>query len=260
MKATNKVYAVLTGDLVKSSRLAPEQSKGAMAWLRQAVKEFAALHSDTVVGRLDTFRHDSWQCLLSRPELGVSAAVFLRAALRMQSEPKTKYDTRIAIGVGSVESVVKRRISDSRGQAFTRSGKALDAMKDGCLAYAPAAERAAAGLWIARGVVPLLDCIVSDWTAVEARAMHGALRGWTQEQTAEQWPPDPETGKKPTRQAIAKSLARAHGASVEAVLRWVESAIEQPWEVAHPQSNPGRLQPPDESSTVCPEKEGRSGA
>jgi hypothetical protein len=95
---------------------------------------------------------------------------------------------------------------------------------------------------------------------VEARAVHGASKGWTQEQTVEQWPPDPETGKKPTRQAIAKSLARAHGASVEAVLRWVESVIEQPWEVAQTQSNLGRLQAPDEISTVCPEREGRPAA
>jgi hypothetical protein len=227
MSGAAKTYAVLTGDLVKSSRLTVDQSQGAMSCLRQAADAFTALYPDSAVGRPDTFRHDSWQWLLSRPELGIRAAVFLRAALRMRSDPKTKYDTRVAIGTGPVESIAKRRVSDSRGPAFTRSGKALDALKDGCLAYAPAEDPAVAGLWTARSVVPLLDCIISDWTATESRAVYGALMGWTQEQTAEQWPVSETTGRKPTRQAVRDSLCRAHWLAVEGVLKWVKAAFEQ---------------------------------
>ena len=124
-----------------------------------------------------------------------------------------------------MDAVARRRVSDSRGPAFTRSGKGLDAMADGRLAYAPADDSAPAGLWIARGIVPLLDCIVGGWTAAESRAAAGALMGWTQERTARQWPANETTGRRPTRQAVCDSLKRAHWPAVESVLKTVEESI-----------------------------------
>jgi len=40
-----------------------------------------------------------------------------------------KYDTRLSIGIGSVDFVAENRISDFRGLAFTLSGRGLDGMK-----------------------------------------------------------------------------------------------------------------------------------
>lgn len=181
----NKPYAVLTGDLVKSSRMSPAQSTSAMERLRQLAQEFEAVYPKSTHGQLDTFRHDSWQWLLTKPELALRAAVFMRTGLRSLSDRHVKFDTRVAIGTGTVETIVEHRISDSRGSAFTRSGKALDAMKKySRLAYAAESD-IAAEQWLVGGLVPLLDCIVTVWTPIEARAVHGALRGWTQEETAE---------------------------------------------------------------------------
>lgn len=238
MVDTSPIYAVLTGDLVKSSRMTAEQSTSAMGRLRTLAKEFEAAYTDATIGQFDTFRHDSWQWLLVKPELALRAAVFMRAGLRVLSDGKIKFDTRIAIGTGTVESIAKRRISDSRGAAFARSGKTLDAMKSNRFAYACAEEMKPSEICLANAVAPLLDCIATDWTAVEARAIHGALLGLTQEQVAETWPVPQRTGKKPTRQAIAKALARAHWGVVEKVLSWCESAIEQPSKVALYGSNP----------------------
>jgi hypothetical protein len=242
------VYAVLTGDLVKSSRLTAEQSRSAMDRIRELAKEFEGANRGATIGLVDTFRHDSWQWLLAEPILGLRAAVFMRAGLRVLSDGKTKFDTRIAIGIGTAETISKRRISDSRGLAFTLSGKALDAMKDGRLAYASADESASAEGWLSDGIAPLLDCIVTDWTAAEARAVHGALLGLTQEQTAERWPVVETTGKRPTRQAINKTLTRAHWATVDGALTWLEKSKRQPPEVALANSNlyglrPGKASP-----------------
>jgi hypothetical protein len=88
------------------------------------------------------------------------------------------------------------------------------------------------GQRIERGIVPLLDCIVGDWTPTEAKAVYGALRGWTQEQTAENWRTNDKTGKNPTRQAVAKSLDRAHWSTVEDVLSWVAKEQKRPMGVA----------------------------
>ncbi len=226
------LYAVLSGDLVRSSKLTPTQSKHAMEGLREAADAFCGAYPKAIVGRLDTFRHDSWQLLLTRPEMALRAALFLRTAIKRRSDAKTKYDTRVAIGVGTVESIAKRRISDSRGDAFTRSGKGLDAMKGHRLAFVSTDKPPADESWIAHGIVPLLDCVVGDWTAPESRAVHAALMGCTQEETAAQWYRDDARGEQPTRQAVAKALIRAHWATLETVLESVESAQKQPPGVA----------------------------
>lgn len=202
--------------------------------LRAAATEFGRLHPGSVVGEADTFRHDSWQLLLRNPELAFRAAVFLRVSLRVLSEGSDKYDTRVSIGVGGVESVSKGRISDSRGEAFALSGKGLDGMKKQGLVLAHG-EGADAGPWpaLGHGVVPLLDCVVGDWSPTESRAVVGALKGWTQEETARQWPPD-DSGKRPTRQAVSDSLLRAHWNTVLSVLEWTESTVRQALGVASP--------------------------
>ena len=220
-----KIYAVLTGDLVKSSRLTNVESSGAMARLKRVAAAFAEQHPHSVVGRMDTFRHDSWQLLLENPVFAFRIAVFLRAALKLQSDASTKYDTRISIGIGKVELISKRRISDSRGPAFTCSGKGLDAIESKCLALVAGDDPSALWRMLERGVVPLIDCVVSDWSPTESRAVFGALKGWTQEETAQNWPQRVKSDKKPTRQAVGDSLLRAHWSTVDAVLSWAETEI-----------------------------------
>ncbi len=234
-------YAVLTGDLVRSSRLTAEQSRTAMGRIRELGKEFAALQPGATVGPVDTFRHDSWQWLLAKPILALRAAVFIRAGLRELSHGRIKFDTRIAIGIGTAETIAKRRVSNSRGLAFTLSGQALDVMKDSRLAYAAGNEFDATSGWMSEVVAPLLDCIVSDWTAAEARAVRGALLGLTQEQIAARWPVVKTTGAKPTRQAVAKALSGAHWMTVKGVLEAVERRQMQPSGVASIDSNLQRL-------------------
>ena len=226
MADVEKIYTVLTGDLVKSSRLTSTKSKGAMERLKKKAVEFAEQHPNSVVGRMDTFRHDSWQLLLQQPALAFRTAVFLRTALKLKSDAGTKYDTRISIGIGKVELISKRRISDSRGTAFTCSGKGLDAMDRGrCLTLVAGDEAPALWHTFERGVVPLIDCVVGDWTPTESRAVYGALKGWTQEETARNWPPQEKTDKQPSRQAVGDSLVRAHWSTVDAVLLWTETEI-----------------------------------
>lgn len=224
MIAADRQFAVLTGDLVDSSKLSAAESRAALQTLQEAAERFAATVDGAPPAALDTFRHDSWQWPAPRPELAVRAALYLRAALKMTSPPKRKLDTRIAIGIGTVEELDTQRVSNSRGPAFTASGKALDGMKDRRLTLAAAQELQPALEELASGSIPLLDCIVSGWTPKEARVVRGALLGWTQEQTAEHWPPDSD-GKRITRQAVGRSLARAHWNRVEAYLEWVESTV-----------------------------------
>jgi hypothetical protein len=227
-----KNFAVLTGDLVKSSRLTSADSKSAMERLKKIAREFDQQHPNSVVGRMDTFRHDSWQLLIEQQALAIRLAVFLRAALKMKSDANTKYDTRISIGFGKVELISKRRVSDSRGPAFTNSGKGLDAMDGQRLSLITGDDEFVLWRGLNSGIIPLLDCIVCDWTPVESRAVYGALKGWTQEISASNWPPQKKTKKRPTRQAVGDSLVRAHWNTVDAVLLWIETEIKQAHELA----------------------------
>jgi hypothetical protein len=224
MAKPEKIYAVLTGDLIQSSRLAPEQSRRAMAWLKERAVEFGALRPDLVIGRMDSFRHDSWQLLLSEPALALRCAVFLRAALRAESDPRTKYDCRIAVGIGTVEHISRRSISDSQGSAFVLSGRGLDEMgrRRICLHADPEEGEWS---WVAGVVTPLLEVIVSDWTPTEARAVLGALLGQTHDEIARKWPMADAGGKGPTRQAVSAALSRAHWNSVDEVLTWMERRL-----------------------------------
>ncbi len=229
MNQKSRLYAVLTGDLVKSSKLSVELSAEAMNWLRKASVDFARLYPRSVVGKIDTFRHDSWQLLISKPELAIRSAIFFRVALKKHSSGKTKYDTRIAVGIGTVEKIDSSRISDSRGIAFTLSGKCLDATKDMRIAYQASGGLGSRHDSISRVLVPLLDCVVSDWTPKESEAVWGTMQGWTQEEIAEKSPINPKTGKPVTRQAISIALERAHWGTVEMMLKYLEKENSKLW-------------------------------
>ena len=223
MTESQATYAVLTGDLVKSSRLPSSLSTKAMSWLKASVSTFNTFAPGSVYGSMDTFRHDSWQLLLNRPEIALRAALFFRTVLRMNSDADTKYDTRIAIGIGQIEYIDSTNISNSRGPAFTHSGKLLDSMKNSLLAWGT--EHDTSTLWntLKSTVIPLLDCLVSDWTPTESQAVNSALAGLTQDQTAARW--QSSDGKKPTRQAVGGSLQRAHWNTIHEVLLWTEQQI-----------------------------------
>lgn len=231
MDDRQKIYAVLTGDLIKSSRLTSDQSRGAIERLKKTADDFSKLYSNAVIGRMDSFRHDSWQLLLGHPFLSLRAAVFLRASLKLKSDAQTKYDTRISIGIGTVESISKRRISDSRGPAFTSSGKEMDSMNGRHLAFSIGGNTSVFEEAIGYGIIPLIDCVIDDWTPTESQAVYGALKGWTQEEIANHWLHE-KNGKKPSRQAVGDSLNRAHWSRVGAVMLWVETAIKQVYGLA----------------------------
>lgn len=225
MAITTNLHAVLTGDLVGSSQLTSSQSQQAMELLRNSATLFEQCFPGTLYGKMDTFRHDSWQLLLIKPEQAFRAALFLRTALKMESDATTKYDSRISIGIGTVDSIAEERISDSRGPSFTLSGRGVESMKGVSLALSIATERAEGWSDMTGAVIPLLDCIATDWTPTESRAVNAALMGLTQEEIAARWVS--KTNSTPSRQAVGDSLIRAHWKSVKSVLFHAEKRVQK---------------------------------
>lgn len=168
LSTMTRLYAVLTGDLVRSSALDRKQLDAVRQNLFTAAG--AINQADWAGGKLlrgepEFFRGDAWQMLLSDPRWALRAAIYLRAVLRAQDLA----DTRIAIGIGSVDSVSRTRVSLSRGQAFTLSGHALDEMSFRFrMSINVPEELKPAGGWLS-AVLALCDCLIGRWQTRQAQ-------------------------------------------------------------------------------------------
>jgi hypothetical protein len=181
----HKIYAVLTGDIVKSSRLDRATRESLPSLLRQAAADLREFRGETVPLDIDIYAGDSWQLLLSQPGAALRAAVFLRACLLDRADG---VDTRIAVALGRIDFVPGDRVSEGDGEAFRLSGRLLQDSAPGQRMRFASSDRSDARLWdVAFGLV---DAIISrSWSAKQARAVSGALRGWPAPKTASLWTP-----------------------------------------------------------------------
>lgn len=202
-----KHYAVLTGDLIGSSQIFPARRQELLAWLKKIARDFSALHEGVQVGELDVFRGDSWQICLRDPSLALWASVFLRVGLKAHLSGEN-VDTRVGIGVGTVDILSESRISESNGEAFIRSGRGLDSLAGDLNISLEWPDGPGSATVINQLVLPLLDLEISRWTYPEAVASFGALMGWTQSETTRHELARKKDGSAPSRQAISKALKR----------------------------------------------------
>ncbi|MCU0827986.1 MAG: hypothetical protein MUE52_11385 [Tabrizicola sp.] len=117
------MVAVLTGDLVGSSKHPAEMIDAAMQAIRDTAFTIGGWHSPPQDTRFTRFRGDGWQIVLADPAFALRAAVVIQArqiALDMES--------RIFIGVGSADNLGTGTLADASGEAFARSGQGLDKM------------------------------------------------------------------------------------------------------------------------------------
>ncbi len=226
---SGKYHAVLTGDLVKSSRLTGDEMLRARAAILGAAKAAGGWRTGLIPARSEFFRDDSWQVLLAEPGEALRVALFLRA--RLLATGLT--DTRIAVGIGPVSQIEPRRVSLSRGEAFVLSGEALDGLKrPNRMAFAVAGDLAGSD-W-AGVVIGLCDAIAETWKPVQASVMALALGpgDLRQEDIAVR------LGHGLSAQAVGKSLRGAGWPAVAPAIRQFAAGSWQP--PAHRGSKPPR--------------------
>lgn len=117
-------YAVLTGDLIRSTELPAAELDAIRRRLSVITIGFEDRFPGTLIGFPEFFRGDAWQIALRRPERALRLAMLITATLRAEAPT----GTRIAIGIGPIEHISPQHISLSGGEAFTLSGRALDRM------------------------------------------------------------------------------------------------------------------------------------
>jgi len=168
MSHATATAAILTGDLIGSTRAAPADLEAAIDLLAATADEIAAWMPDAPGPRFTRYRGDGWQLHVAVPALALRALLFLIARLRAAD---IGLGTRAAIGIGEVASLGTESLADARGPAFEASGRALDAMGR---TRRLAIEGEGVTPW-QRIIVDLLDERSARWTRPQAEAVHLAL-------------------------------------------------------------------------------------
>jgi len=186
----NKLYAVLTGDIVESQLLSSVELKIVLDRLREGAEQFEAVYPGSIYGRFDRFHGDSWQLVMPKRELSIRAAMYFLAKLAFEQDFKA--ETRIAVAWGPVdlEAVDPNRVSESSGETFNLSVRTVNEMHHRdriCLALEPVD-----GGWgdlksaeLLKAAVALADEVASRWSRKQAQAVGPALLGHDSEQIVE---------------------------------------------------------------------------
>jgi len=215
----DKLYAIITGDIVASSLLSSNKRKVLHKVMMDSSKVLQDEFKDAVPMGVDIFRGDSWQIIISKPAKALRLALFYKAMLRAKMESH-RFDTRMAIALGHVDFIPGNRVSEGFGEAYQLSGKALESMpKASNMSFVFPGMELEKALNV---VIRLIDSISSRWSDRQALAVAGALRGWKQEKIAEKW-----WKKKVSQQAIAQHLSRAGWYPVEKGILFFEQCLRE---------------------------------
>ena len=169
------LHAVLTGDIVNSTLLDPQQEKNLLKILQHLLTD----HKN------EFFRGDSFQAYIKEPALALKIALQCRtAAIGLDPEKSPALsDVRVSIGVGTVESPV-RTLATAKGEAFLLSGRALDAMSKTEGRLVIITENKIANL--ALGVMSdYINSIYKQMTPKQAEVIFELLKGYSQQRVAD---------------------------------------------------------------------------
>jgi hypothetical protein len=181
-----KIYAVITGDVVGSSKFRA-QHENLITTLKTAFKEIEEWKPDSILARFSIYRGDSFQGVLSKPEEALTVSIFIRGALRCWCKAprrESALDSRISIGIGTIDYLPKGSGTEGEGDAFRRSGLILDEMKgDQRLLISTPWNPINVEL---EAECSLLDALIDKWSPEQAQALLYYLKGFTQIQIAEE--------------------------------------------------------------------------
>ncbi len=214
----DKTYAVLTGDIIGSSKLAGQDRQKLYHIMQLASARLRRAYAQALPLEVDIFRGDSWQLLVSKPEQALRIGLVYRLEIKVGFS--NQVDSRLGLGIGRVLFLPGPRVSQGEGPAFRLSGQVLDGLP-AYSAMGMALETWRQQGWpeLLHGSLVLMDALVRSWSPKQSLAVYGALQGWTQERIASLWQP------RITQQTVAEYLQRAGWANVKHFLQVFESSI-----------------------------------
>lgn len=181
--STKTRYAVLTGDIINSSKLKVADRKKLLEALATLFDNYKVRNRNNLKIKItfEVYRGDSFQGLLDAPEQGLLMALLIRTYLQSKVIVGNRLivsDARIAIGIGSV-SLAAATLAESDGEAFRFSGRLLDTLKKQPNQIAIKSRRLTLDDEVNTSLV-LLEGIISKWTASQAEVVYYKLQGYTE--------------------------------------------------------------------------------
>lgn len=168
MNETPTHIAVLTGDIIGSTQMSPEELERAFDALSASAEVQADWHGEDL--HFTRQRGDGWQVRLARPELALRSALAFRAALRCEGK---EFSTFMAVAEGEAGPVPPGvDLNKSSDQVFVESGRYLDQMKN----FAKPLELAHTALGKTSAAFVLADNISQGWTPAQAAAILPLLK------------------------------------------------------------------------------------
>ena len=220
----NDLYAVVTGDIIGSSRFKEKTYRELMLALNLSFETIKETWPNISYGPFRTYRGDSFQGILSRPEKALHVAIVIRACLRSFFQIKRRrnaVDARIAIGIGTISSLPHGPVAEGDGEAFRRSGPILDKIEQ------EKRSKTHTQLFIKTPwnevdtelevECILLDALINRWSAEQAEAILDQMRGLTQRAAARK--------HGITQSAVSQRLLDAGGHAIRKLCRRYQSLI-----------------------------------
>lgn len=164
-----KIGAIITGDIVDSSRMSAKEHD----LMLQMLQSLPKLLSTLIKIDLEIFRGDSFQIRVGKPVDSLTAALAIRANIRSYkfAESNSQWDARLSIGIGSIE-YENRTLATSDGEAYRASGRGLDAIGKCRLIIETPWDEVNKELRVSTAFA---DDIVSGWTQSQSRVMFQSL-------------------------------------------------------------------------------------
>jgi len=218
-----KKYAVLTGDVVGSTRLKGDDRLKLLEVMREVSRDIQKEYHKDVPLAVDIFRGDSWQVLVRNPQHALRIGLYFRARIR-SGVKSHRVDTRFSIGLGGVDFIPEDHVSSGDGEAFWLSGHGLERMpRNRRMVVLLPASFADCLSDASDSLLFLIDTLATRWTRKQAEAISGAIAGLTQERIAQNWMDHPIT-----QQAVAQHLERAGWNAIEHGLHFFERWLSLP--------------------------------
>jgi len=169
------IHAVLTGDIVNSTRMEPALEEELLNELKRILFPY----------EFEFYRGDSFQAYMREPHQSLRVALSCRAVTVSRTtdgEEPVPFDVKISIGLGKV-IVPVTTLGTAKGEAFLLSGRALDEMNDTGRRLSIVTDNPLANIGL-QVMSDYLDAIFRDMTAKQAEVIAGLLYGGTQQEIA----------------------------------------------------------------------------
>lgn len=208
------IGAVLTGDIVNSTKLLPTQEERLIKKLKDVLDKFLGRHLHKF------YRGDSFQVYMDKPEDALLMALKCRTLaieIAGKEEAGVVSDIRISIGIGEVNLPI-RDLGIAKGEAFLLSGRRFDVLQEAeqRLAIVSGEPLADIGFQV---MADYLDSIYSKMTGKQAEVIIELLSNTTQQQLA-------ETLKK-SKSTISQLANAGRWPEIERLLKQYELLINQ---------------------------------